>query len=124
MDRSIANTSAEVYIRADENKPVYIGAIAGTNTDLPQDFYIKKKFKKYKRLQFIIQNDLLNESFGVQEVVKLYTIGNYSKNRINNEVETYTLLMDRDSNLYVSGHDVDSLNLIYESDTGFLFYEE
>lgn len=123
-DSSIANTSAEVYIRADENKPVYIGAIAGADTDLPQDFYIKKKFKKYKRLQFIIKNDLLNESFGIQEVVKLYTIGNYSKNRVNNEIETYTLLIDRESNLYVSGHDVDSLNLIYESDTGYLYYEE
>lgn len=123
-DRNISNTSAEVYIRADENKPVYIGAVAAANVDLPQDFYIKKKFKKYKRLQFIIKNDLLNESFGVQEVVKLYTIGNYSKNRINNEIETYTLIIDRESNLYVSGHDVDSLKLIYEPDTGFLFYEE
>ena len=66
----------------------------------------------------------MNESFGVQEVVKLYTMGNYSKNRINNEIETYTLIVDRESNLYVSGHDVDSLKMIYEPDTGFLFYEE
>ena len=123
VDRSLANTSAEVYIRADENKPVYIGALAGEDIDLPVDFYIKKKFKKYKRLQVIIQNDLLNESFGVQEIVKLYTVGNYSKNRTNTAVETYVLMIDKESNLYISGLDVDSLNLIYESDTGFLFYD-
>lgn len=124
MDSAIANTSAEVYIKADDSTPIYIGAIAAEGAGIPQDFYTKKKIKKYKRIQFIVKNDLLNESFGVQEIVKLYTMGNYSKNRINNEIETYTLIVDRDSDLYVSGHNVGALELIYEEDTGYLFYEE
>lgn len=124
LDTSIANTSAEVYIRSDDNKPVYIGGIAAEGTDIPQDFYIKKKIKKYKRMQIIVKNDILNESFGVQEIVKLYTIGNYSKNRSVSDVTTYTLVMDRDSNLYVSGQNVDSVDITYDDESGNLYYEE
>ena len=46
----------------------------------PQDIYFKKKIKKYKRLQIIIANDGLSEGFGVFQIVKTYTVGNYAKN--------------------------------------------
>jgi hypothetical protein len=47
----------------------------------PREIYFKKKQKKYKRLQIIVRNDAINESFGVLQIVKSYVIGNYSKNR-------------------------------------------
>lgn len=47
--------------------------------DSPQDIFFKKKVKKYKRLQIIIENDALNEGFGVLQIVKTFTIGNYAK---------------------------------------------
>jgi len=45
----------------------------------PQDIYIKKKIKKYKRLQFVIRNNGLSEGFGVFQIVKTYSVGNYAK---------------------------------------------
>ena len=42
--------------------------------DAPQDIMLKKKIKKYKRLQFIIQNDVVNEGFGVFQISKAYTV--------------------------------------------------
>lgn len=45
----------------------------------PQDIYIKKKIKKYKRLQIIIANDTLSEGFGIFQIVKTFTVGNYAK---------------------------------------------
>lgn len=47
--------------------------------DSPQDVYLKKKVKKYKRLQIIIKNDGLSEGFGIFQIAKTYTIGNYAK---------------------------------------------
>lgn len=45
----------------------------------PQDIFIKKKIKKYKRLQIIIKNNGLSEGFGIFQIVKTYTVGNYAK---------------------------------------------
>lgn len=45
----------------------------------PQDVYIKKKIKKYKRLQILIKNDGLSEGFGIFQIVKTFTVGSYAK---------------------------------------------
>lgn len=45
----------------------------------PQDIFFKKKVKKYKRLQIIVENDGLNEGFGILQIVKTFTVGNYAK---------------------------------------------
>lgn len=45
----------------------------------PQDVYFKKKIKKYKRLQIIIKNDSLSEGFGIFQIIKTFTVGNYAK---------------------------------------------
>lgn len=45
----------------------------------PQDVYFKKKVKKYKRLQIIIKNEGLSEGFGIFQIVKTFTVGNYAK---------------------------------------------
>ena len=47
--------------------------------DSPQDIYLKKKVKKYKRLQIIIRNDSLSEGFGIFQIAKTYAVGNYAK---------------------------------------------
>ena len=73
------DTSADVYIKADNENPVLIGTVSGSG-DLPTEMYINKKFKKYKRLQFIVKNEL-DQGFGIDSIIKNYTVGNYSKNR-------------------------------------------
>lgn len=47
--------------------------------DSPQDIFFRKKVKKYKRLQIIVENDAVNEAFGILQIVKTYTVGNYAK---------------------------------------------
>lgn len=76
----IEDTSAQVYVRIDNAPPILIGEVVSTQSNTPTEFYLRKKFKKYKRLQFIIRNEE-PQGFGVDSIVKQYTIGNYSKNR-------------------------------------------
>lgn len=45
----------------------------------PQDIFFQKKVKKYKRLQIIVENDAVNEGFGILQIVKTFTVGNYAK---------------------------------------------
>ena len=47
--------------------------------DSPQDIYLRKKIKKYKRLQFIIRNAVKCEGFGIYQISKTFTVGNYAK---------------------------------------------
>lgn len=72
-------TSADVSIKTDRGNevsmstPTYEGGVA------PHDFYFKKKLKKYKRLKFDIKNSKKGQGFGINKIIKLYTVGNYSK---------------------------------------------
>ena len=74
-------TGVDVYLRADDKEEIMIGSSSITNSDVPWEFYLNKKVKKYKRLQIIVRNNNVNEGLGIQEIIKIYTIGNYSKNR-------------------------------------------
>lgn len=75
----VANRSGtKVYIRKDDKEPVEIQRQFGLDSSTPSELFIGKKFKKYKRLQFIIKNEL-PEPFGIDEIVKNYTVGNYAK---------------------------------------------
>lgn len=47
------------------------------SNDSPQEILIRNKIKKYKRLQFIVKNDTVNEGFGVFKIIKTFTVGNY-----------------------------------------------
>ena len=67
-----------VLVKKDGDKPIEIKRKFGLSSDIPSELFINKKFKKYKRLQFIIRNDA-DEDFGVDEIVKNYTVGNYAK---------------------------------------------
>ena len=44
-----------------------------------RDDFIKKKVKKYKRLQIVIRNEGMFEPFGILEIIKTYYFGNFSK---------------------------------------------
>ena len=74
-------TGTTVSLKSDEKSPVKIGEIEFTGGTLPHEFYIKKKLKKYKRLQIICENDDPDSGFGLDQIIKSYTMGNYSKNR-------------------------------------------
>ena len=71
-------SSTKVFVRKDNDDPVEIKRKFNPSTSIPSELYIKKKFKKYKRLQFIIQNDA-DEDFGVDCIIKNYSVGNYAK---------------------------------------------
>ena len=77
----LENTGADVYVKADDKEPVLIGSILASDPTVPQEFYLNKKIKKYKRMQIIVRNNNLNQGLGIQEIIKVYTVGNYSKNR-------------------------------------------
>lgn len=77
----MAKTGADIYIKADDKEETKIGSVALSDMTTPYEFYFNKKVKKYKRLQIIIKNNGLNEGFGISEIIKIYTTGNYSKNR-------------------------------------------
>lgn len=47
----------------------------------PRDSFFRKKQKKYVRLQIFLENDALNEPFGVFEIVKTYVITRFAKNQ-------------------------------------------
>lgn len=70
--------ATKVFIRKDDKEPVEIKRTFGLSSEIPSELFINKKFKKYKRLQFILINDS-DEDFGVDEIVKNYTVGNYAK---------------------------------------------
>ena len=78
---SMDATSVDAYLRADKEEEKYIGSIKAAGNGLPTEFHFNKKKKKYKRLQLIFRNNKLNEGLKINEIVKNYTIGNYSKNR-------------------------------------------
>lgn len=132
------STSAEVYVKADDNDEEYVGAVATEQAEVPCEFYLNKKVKKYKRLQIIVRNDIVNESFGVQEIIKVYTIGNYSKNKTKGE-ETYSLFLEDGVDLYINGYGIgemkrtetetiitvegQNISLEYNKQSGNLYYK-
>lgn len=65
---------ADDSVYSDEETYYVLVTIVG----VPVDMYLRKKVKKYKRLQITIENDK-NEPFGVNEIVKCYVLGNYAK---------------------------------------------
>ena len=91
-----ARSSAEVYIRADRTgghekkaagKPMDILDFSDIdferitfNTDeSPQEIFLNRKVKNYKRLQIIVRNQEPNEGFGIFQITKHYVSGNYAK---------------------------------------------
>ena len=91
-----ARSSAEVYIRADRTgghekkvagKPMDIldfsdidfERITFNMDESPQEIFLNRKVKNYKRLQIIVRNQEPNEGFGIFQITKHYVTGNYAK---------------------------------------------
>ena len=90
-----AASSVKVYISADSADPEYLGMVHLDVSDIfqavdftrlsfdprtgPRDVFFKKKKKKYIRLRIILENDALNEPFGVYEIVKTYILQRFAK---------------------------------------------
>lgn len=89
-------SSVKVYINVDGYGRQYIGMANVDMADLfdgtidferlsfdtstaPRDYFFRKKRKKYKRLQIILENDEPNEPFGVFEIVKTYIYQRFAK---------------------------------------------
>lgn len=96
--RPFGHTSVDMYINVDDVKKIHIGRQYGdtldfgdiwfdegrftfNSTDAPLDCFFKKKVKKYKRLQFILVNNEIDEPFMVESVFKTYTVKGYSKRK-------------------------------------------
>lgn len=74
-------TSCQITIIKDQHDQYYIGRFNGGTFALSDgvlDAFTKKKIKKYKRLQFVVENNE-PEPFGLISITKSYTIGNYAK---------------------------------------------
>lgn len=89
-------TSAEVTLIADGEReyplgifyadifswsPVDFDRFTFSSNETAQDDFFRKKVKKYKRLQIVVENTAIYEPFGILKITKTYTIGNFSKNR-------------------------------------------
>ena len=74
----ISRSKTQVYIKKDNDAPVLVKRKFGQSTEIPSELIVKKKFKKYKRLQFILENDS-DEDFGIDSIIKSYTVGSYAK---------------------------------------------
>ena len=76
-----SNNGVDIFLKPDEKEPIEIGTMNIDETTLPYDMFVRKKVKKYKRLQIICANESYNDNFGIDQIIKSYTVGNYSKNR-------------------------------------------
>jgi len=47
--------------------------------DSPQEIFLNRKVKNYKRLQIIARNSEPDEGFGIFQITKHYVVGNYAK---------------------------------------------
>ena len=91
-------SSVKVYISPDGYPRIYIGYFLVDVSGLfdgvidfgrlsfdprttPRDSFFRRKQKKYQRLRIILENDALNEPFGVYEIVKTYVVTRFAKNR-------------------------------------------
>ena len=94
--KPLARSSATVYFRTDRSdgteQPVAWGSMdffswddidferfTFASNDSPREIYFQKKIKNYKRLQIIIRNAELNESFGIYQITKHFVYGSFSK---------------------------------------------
>lgn len=89
-----SETSAKLYLDVEGTNEIYIGEqradrfffsdiefdeFTFNSSTTPMDIYIKKKVKKYKRLQIRIVNERIDEPLIIQNIIKTYTIKGYSK---------------------------------------------
>jgi hypothetical protein len=91
-----ARSSAQVYFRSDRSggasreiaqktmdildfSDVDFERITFNTDDSPQEIFLNRKVKNYKRLQIAVRNAEVNEGFGIFQITKHFVIGNYAK---------------------------------------------
>lgn len=88
--KPFTRSSAEIYARTEQDaverliregamdifdwEEINFERFTFNSNDAPQDIMIKKKIKKYKRLQLVVRNAEANEGFGVFQIVKCYKV--------------------------------------------------
>lgn len=72
------HSSTKVYIRKDNDDEIEIQRTFSRSSKIPSEMVLRKKCKKYKRLQFILRNEEA-EDFGIDQIVKSYLIKSYAK---------------------------------------------
>ena len=88
--KPLAQSSAEIYVRTEKDtverkvregnmdifdwSSINFERFTFNSNDAPQDIMIKRKEKKYKRLEFVIKNAQENEGFGVFQIVKCFKV--------------------------------------------------
>ncbi len=60
-------------------KPIDFLNFTFVSSNAPQDAYTNKKIKKYKTLQFIFENNVIDEPFGVLNFIKTFVMGSFSR---------------------------------------------
>ena len=53
--------------------------ITFSTDESPQEIFVNRKVKNYKRLQIIVRNSVPNEGFGIFQITKHFVTGNYAK---------------------------------------------
>lgn len=71
-------SATRVFVRKDNGDEIEILRKFSLSSELPSEMVLRKKVKKYKRLQFILRNDGA-EDFGVDQIVKSYMLKSYTK---------------------------------------------
>lgn len=74
-------TSCQITLIRDAHDKIYAGRFNGSTfslSDAALDAFTKKKVKKYKRLQFVVENNE-PEPFGIISIVKSFVLNNYAK---------------------------------------------
>lgn len=93
--RPYTRSSVRVLVRSDQDclakfgrystmdiwdwEDIDFSRIGFTSNDAPQVAPFHTKVKKYITLQIIVENNAINEGFGVYGIIKRYTVGNYVK---------------------------------------------
>lgn len=88
--KPFTRSSAEIYVRTEKEaaerkvregtadifswEDIDFERFTFNSNDAPQDMMIKRKEKKYKRLQFVVRNAVANEGFGIYQIVKCFKV--------------------------------------------------
>ena len=92
--KPFTRSSAKVYLRTERDngkavkegiadifdwKNIDFSRFSFDSTDTLREIIVNTKVKKYKRLQFVVENAVVNEGFGITEINKHYVYGNFIK---------------------------------------------
>ena len=75
VEKKVARKDMDILDFAD----IDFERITFNTDDSPQEIFLNRKVKNYKRLQILVRNSEVNEGFGIFQITKHFVIGNYAK---------------------------------------------